>query len=79
MSLSRCFFRASITLARLYLALLLPLTIVAAPLPTAVSPHGTLLRGGYTLDQVTPVDQFRYSHHVELVGVFSKPFVRKKR
>ena len=46
MSLSRCFFRASITLARLYLALLLPLTIVAAPLPTAVSPHGTLLRGG---------------------------------
>jgi 23S rRNA (uracil1939-C5)-methyltransferase len=40
---------------------------------------GTLLRGGYTLDQVTPVDQFRYSHHVELVGVFSKPFVRKKR
>ena len=29
-----------------YLALLLPLTSVAAPLPTAVSPHGTLLRGG---------------------------------
>jgi hypothetical protein len=46
MSLSRHFFRASITLARLYLSLLLPLTIVAAPLPTAVSPQGTLLRGG---------------------------------
>ena len=46
MSLSQHFFRAGITLARLYLALLLPLTIVAAPLPTAVSPHGTLLRGG---------------------------------
>ena len=29
-----------------YLTLLLPLTIVAAPLPTAVSPRGTLLRGG---------------------------------
>ena len=46
MCLSRPFFRASITLARLYLSLLLPLTIVAAPLPTAVSPQGTLLRGG---------------------------------
>ena len=44
--LSQHFFRAGITLARLYLALLLPLTIVAAPLPTAVSPQGTLLRGG---------------------------------
>jgi 23S rRNA (uracil1939-C5)-methyltransferase len=40
---------------------------------------GTLLRGGYTLDEVTPVDQFRYTHHVELVGVFSKPVARKKR
>ncbi len=29
-----------------YLALLLPLTSVAATLPTAVSPHDTLLRGG---------------------------------
>jgi len=46
MSLYWRFFRATIMLARLYLALLLPLTIVAAPLPTAVSPHGTLLRGG---------------------------------
>ncbi len=46
MSLSRRFFPAAITLTRLSLALLLPLTTVASPLPTAVSPHGTLLRGG---------------------------------
>jgi hypothetical protein len=46
MSHSRRFFPATITLARLYLALLLSLTSVAAPLPTAVSPQGTLLRGG---------------------------------
>lgn len=31
-----------------------------------------LARGGYALSQVTPVDQFVYSPHVELVGVFRK-------
>lgn len=38
-----------------------------------------LLQGGYVLERVTPVDQFRYSAHVELVGVFSKPLQRKKK
>jgi 23S rRNA (uracil1939-C5)-methyltransferase len=31
-----------------------------------------LLSGGYKLDAVTPVDQFAWSPHVELVGVFRK-------
>jgi len=31
-----------------------------------------LLRGGYTLEQVTPVDQFPWSPHVELVGIFRR-------
>lgn len=31
-----------------------------------------LLGGGYRLEQVTPVDQFAYSAHLELVGVFSR-------
>jgi len=31
-----------------------------------------LIDGGYRLTQVTPVDQFRYSAHVELVGFFHK-------
>jgi 23S rRNA (uracil1939-C5)-methyltransferase len=31
-----------------------------------------LIDGGYRLTQVTPVDQFRYSAHVELVGRFEK-------
>ncbi len=31
-----------------------------------------LVDGGYTLEAVTPVDQFLWSHHVELVGVFRR-------
>ncbi len=31
-----------------------------------------LLKGGYRLEQVTPVDQFRYTPHVELVGIFRR-------
>lgn len=38
----------------------------------------TLMQGGYTLAHVTPVDQFRYSAHIELVGVFEKPKSRKR-
>jgi len=33
---------------------------------------GVLIRGGYTLESVTPVDQFRHSAHVELVAVFRR-------
>ncbi|AWB24057.1 class I SAM-dependent RNA methyltransferase [Methylobacterium currus] len=32
-----------------------------------------LVRGGYRLEAVTPVDQFRHSPHVEIVGVFRRP------
>ncbi len=31
-----------------------------------------LIAGGYALERVTPVDQFRYAHHVEVVGVFRR-------
>ncbi|HEY8565664.1 MAG TPA: RNA methyltransferase [Beijerinckiaceae bacterium] len=39
---------------------------------------GLLVAGGYELVQVTPVDQFKYSPHVELVGIFCRPG-RKRR
>ncbi|MGL4728131.1 MAG: class I SAM-dependent RNA methyltransferase [Bosea sp. (in: a-proteobacteria)] len=32
----------------------------------------TLIAGGYALEQVIPIDQFRYSAHVEMVGVFRR-------
>ena len=31
-----------------------------------------LIAGGYRLEKVTPVDQFAWSAHVELVGVFRR-------
>ena len=31
-----------------------------------------LINGGYRLTKVTPVDQFRHSAHVELVGLFTR-------
>ncbi len=31
-----------------------------------------LIDGGFKLAGVTPVDQFRYSHHVELVAKFTR-------
>jgi 23S rRNA (uracil1939-C5)-methyltransferase len=31
-----------------------------------------LVDGGYRIERVTPVDQFRYSAHVELVAVLRR-------
>jgi 23S rRNA (uracil1939-C5)-methyltransferase len=36
-----------------------------------------LIAGGYVLERVVPVDQFRHSAHVELVGVFRRPKARR--
>jgi 23S rRNA (uracil1939-C5)-methyltransferase len=56
------------------------LALSKVPLVVAVSCDATtfardariLIDGGYRLITVTPVDQFRYSHHVELVAKFEK-------
>ena len=46
---------------------------VSCDLQTFVRDAATLVAGGYVLEEVTPVDQFRYSAHIELVGVFRRP------
>lgn len=38
-----------------------------------------LIDGGYGLQAVTPIDQFLYSPHVEVVGVFTRAKAKKKR
>lgn len=39
----------------------------------------TLVAGGYRIEGVTPVDQFRYSAHVELVALFTRPVAAAKK
>ncbi|MBI2718540.1 MAG: class I SAM-dependent RNA methyltransferase [Rhizobiales bacterium] len=39
---------------------------------TLVRDAGILMGGGYRLEQVTPVDQFKWSPHVEMVAVFRR-------
>lgn len=38
-----------------------------------------LIEGGYTLESVTPIDQFRFSPHVETLAVFRRPRAKKRR
>ena len=39
----------------------------------------TLVGGGYAIERVTPVDQFRHSAHVEIVAVFRRPRAKVRR
>jgi 23S rRNA (uracil1939-C5)-methyltransferase len=55
------------------------------PIVVAVSCHAQsfardaaiLLKGGYVIVEITPLDQFRYAAHVEIVAVFEKANGRK--
>jgi 23S rRNA (uracil1939-C5)-methyltransferase len=64
--------------ARQLAAARVPLVVgVACDAGTFARDAATLVAGGYRLDMVTPVDQFRYSDHVEMVGVFRRPPARR--
>jgi 23S rRNA (uracil1939-C5)-methyltransferase len=39
---------------------------------------GILVAGGYLVESVTPIDQFRFSPHVEIVAVLRRPPVRRR-
>ena len=38
-----------------------------------------LIKGGYRLLSVTPIDQFKHSAHIEIVGIFEKPIEKAKK
>jgi 23S rRNA (uracil1939-C5)-methyltransferase len=60
--------------ARQLAAAKVPLVIaVSCNIATFVRDARLLVDGDYRLTAVTPVDQFRYSAHVELVGRFERP------
>jgi 23S rRNA (uracil1939-C5)-methyltransferase len=46
---------------------------------TFVRDAGILLAGGYRLERVTPIDQFKYSPHVEIVGLFRRETSKRRR
>jgi 23S rRNA (uracil1939-C5)-methyltransferase len=37
-----------------------------------------LIAGGYRLESVTPIDQFRFSPHVEIVAILRRPPAGKR-
>jgi len=38
-----------------------------------------LMSGGYYCRSILPIDQFLYSHHVEIIGFFEKPLQKKSK
>jgi 23S rRNA (uracil1939-C5)-methyltransferase len=59
--------------ARALAASAVPVIIAVSCNPTTFARDARILiDGGYRLTRVTPVDQFRYSFHVELVGRFER-------
>ncbi len=57
-----------------------PLVVsVSCNLATFARDAKILIAAGYVCEGVTPVDQFRHSAHIELVGVFRKAPAAKKR
>lgn len=65
--------------ARQLAASRVPLVVgIACDAGTFARDAATLVAGGYRLERVTPVDQFRHSGHVEMVGVFRRPPTRRR-
>ncbi len=59
----------------------LPKLVIAVSCnPTTFAKDAKLLiKTGYELQKINMVDQFIYSHHQELVAIFTKPQIRKKK
>lgn len=56
-----------------------PRVVAVSCNPATFARDAALLReGGYRLDRLVPVDQFLWSPHLELVGCFSRPRMRRR-
>ncbi len=57
-----------------------PAVIMASCDPGTFARDAAILAaGGFTVERVLPVDQFEWSAHVEIVGVFRRPAARRRR
>ena len=56
-----------------------PLVVgIACDAGTFARDAATLVAGGYRLEAVTPVDQFRHAGHVEMAGIFRRAATRRR-
>jgi 23S rRNA (uracil1939-C5)-methyltransferase len=46
---------------------------VACDIQSFARDAAILIQGGYRLERITPVDQFKYTSHLELVALFTRP------
>ncbi|MFZ0604748.1 MAG: RNA methyltransferase, partial [Roseiarcus sp.] len=68
--------------ARALAASALPLVVsISCNAATFARDARVLIDGGFQLESVTPLDQFRFSAHVEIAAIFrrSRPKARKRR
>jgi 23S rRNA (uracil1939-C5)-methyltransferase len=57
-----------------------PLVVsVSCDAATFARDAGLLMGGGYRLERVIPVDQFKHSPHLEVVGILRKDVAKKRR
>ena len=65
--------------ARAFAASTLPLVVsISCNAATFARDARVLIDGGFQIDSVTPLDQFRFSAHVEIVAVFRRPNPKKR-
>lgn len=57
-----------------------PIVVAVSCSPASFARDAAILvRGGYAIERVTPIDQFLYSPHLEVVAVFRRRPTRKRR
>jgi len=58
----------------------LPLVVAVSCNPVSFARDIAIMKaGGYSLERITPFDQFRYSPHVEIVGILRKATKKPRR
>lgn len=70
---------AEAQVAQLALSKVATVVMVSCDVHSFARDARTLIEAGFTAGEVTPLDQFRHSGHVELVSTFRRPKERKRR
>ena len=66
-------------IAAVLIAVAVGAILVAGVGQNPVVVYAILIEGGYALEKVTPIDQFRFSPHLETVALFRRPRAAKRQ